>query len=137
MAATLTIRDETTAPAEEKYVFELEFTTQSITVAELIRERVYQEVDDYSRWARGTSEAPWRRWLIEASDTERRLNGERVGGSLEIDWKQQFEVAKKAYQQGRILVLVGDRQTQSLDEVIEIRPDVEVTFLRLVQLVGG
>jgi len=32
---------------------------------------------------------------------------------------------------------VGDRQAASLDEVIEIAPGTEVTFLRLVMLVGG
>lgn len=48
MAATLTIRDET---ATGKNVGEtvVEFLTERITVRELIRSRVYQEVQDYNR----------------------------------------------------------------------------------------
>src|SRR5688500_10399333 len=47
MAATLTIRDET---ATGKNVGEtvVEFLTERITVRELIRSRVYQEVQDYN-----------------------------------------------------------------------------------------
>jgi hypothetical protein len=34
-------------------------------------------------------------------------------------------------------LLVDDRQVEELEEVIEIRPDTTVTFLKLVPLVGG
>ena len=47
MSATLTIRDETAA-GEPVHEFPLEFPSERITVRELIRERVYQEVTDYN-----------------------------------------------------------------------------------------
>ena len=48
MAATLTVRDETTT-GDTISSFPLEFPTERITVRDLIRERVYQEVQDYNR----------------------------------------------------------------------------------------
>jgi hypothetical protein len=124
------IRDETTA-GQRSNAFELAFLTEHITVRELIRERVYQDVQDYNR---STSPAVFR-GLVQPSAPEAALNGERT--RRQINWKAQFDAACDAYAKNRILVLVGDRQTASLDETITLTRGVEVTFLRLVLLVGG
>lgn len=136
MTATLTIRDETTGGTEQ-HRFTLDFPTERITVRELIRERVYQEVQDYNREKSG----PFR-GLVQPTDAEIALNGPGSGGfkikpGREIDWKAQFEKACEAFERSRVLVLIGDRQAASLDEVIEITRGTEVTFLKLVPLVGG
>ena len=47
MPTTLTVRDETPAGGVSNE-WSLEFPTETITVRELIRERVYQEVQDYN-----------------------------------------------------------------------------------------
>jgi hypothetical protein len=47
MPATLTIRDETTT-GDTLHEWSLDFLTERITVRELIRSRVYQEVQDYN-----------------------------------------------------------------------------------------
>ena len=47
MPATLTVRDETTT-GQSFEAITLEFLTDHITVRELIRERVYQEVKDFN-----------------------------------------------------------------------------------------
>lgn len=137
MATTLTIRDESMSPGGADHVFELEFPTESITVRELIRERVYQEVDDYNRQIR--TAAPPKRYLglVMPTEAEQTLNDAMPRKSREVNWKRQFDLAIEAYQKHQILVLVGDRQTASLDETIQIAPGMEVTFLRLVMLVGG
>ena len=136
MPTTLTIRDETTTPGGEDHVFELEFPTESITVRELIRERVYQEVDDYNRASRLSSGKPYR-GLVQPTEIERKLNRQQPKRKPEIDWKKQYDVATAAYERRGFLVLVGPRQTESLDETIQIERGTEVTFLRLVPLVGG
>ena len=128
---TLLVRDETMAGAETGRTT-LEFPTERITIREIIRERVYQEVQDYNRRNDGVF-----RGLIEPAGAERVLNGVKVARGRAIDWKQQFEKACEAFEHARILVLVGDRQTASLDEIVELARGVEVTFLRLVPLVGG
>src|SRR5262245_9503709 len=37
----------------------------------------------------------------------------------------------------RVLILVDQQQVESLDTWIEVKPETEVTFLKLVALVGG
>jgi hypothetical protein len=137
MPTTLTVRDESMSPGGEDHVFELELPSESLTVRELIRERVYQEVDDYNRTTRTAAPPTKFRGLVQPSQTERDLNGESPRRSKEIDWKKQFEMALDAFEHRRLIVIAGDRQTDSLDETIDVRPGTEVTFVRLVMLVGG
>jgi len=129
--ATLTVLDESTTGAIN-HRFTLDFPTESITVRELIRERVYQEVQDYNRTRPATF-----RGLIQPTDSEVALNGCKPSIARDINWKAQFDKACEAYTTNRILILAGDRQTTSLDETITIARGTEVTFLRLVPLVGG
>lgn len=138
MPSVLTIKDEHLSTGDAEHTFELEFPTESITVRELIRERVYQEVDDLNRRAREVGDSAKRyQGLIVPREMERSLNADRRPGAREVDWKQQFEVAQDGFERRRFLVLVGDRQAESLDETIEIGRGTEVTFVRLVMLVGG
>lgn len=132
MVATLTVRDETTS-GQTTGEITLEFLTERITVRELIQSRVYQEVRDHNLKAHQQVF----HGLVQPSDTERELNGYRLGTAREIDWKAQLEVALKAFERNGFLVLVGDCQATSLDEEIVITPDMRVSFLKLVPLVGG
>ena len=136
MAISLMVRDETAA-GEPYNEFPLEFPSEQVTVRELIRERVYQEVQDFNR----EKEADVFRGLVQPSDTERVLNGARAEFRFkkrrEIDWKEQFEHALEAFDKNGFLVLVGDRQAESLDEVVTIASGSQVSFVKLTLLVGG
>lgn len=136
MPAILCVRDESMSPDGEDHLFELEFPTESITVRELIRERVYQEVGDYNRSAREHASLRYR-GLVTPTAGETELNKREPRPAREIDWKRQVEIATLGYERRQFLVLVGTHQTESLDEVIRITRGTEVTFLRLVPLVGG
>lgn len=129
--ATLTVRDETTA-GETTGEIVLEFLTERITVRELIRSRVYQEVKDFN-----TDPARVFKGLVQPTDAERTLNGFELKKPRSIDWQAQFEQAIAAFEGNRILILVDDRQVESLDETIEVKPGTQVAFLRLTMLVGG
>lgn len=131
MPATLTIYDETTG-GERGAPIELEFLTEEITVRELIRERVYQEVKDYNVKQSGVF-----RGLVQPTDAERTLNGFKMKKPRQIDWHPQFDAACTAFEANQILLLVDNQQAESLEESITIRPGTEVTFLKLVPLVGG
>lgn len=137
--ATITIRDESTGLGHEDHVFTLEMPSESMTVRELIRERVYQEVDDYNRAVRELADAPRFYGLVQPESIETELNErlKKPRRARELDWKKQYEVAVEAYEHNRFIVLVGDEQTTSLDQTIELTPSTEVVFLRLVMLVGG
>ena len=131
MPATLTIRDET-ATGELLGETVLEFLTERITVRELIRSRVYQEVKDYN-----TKRPEYFRGLVQPSDAEKTLDGYKIRKARQVNWKAQFEAAVEAFEQNRIVVLVDDRQAEGLDEEIVIAPRTKLSFLKLVPLVGG
>lgn len=136
MTVTLTIRDETTSGDvyDER---PLEFPTERITVRELIRERVYQEVQDFNlkqgeRVFRG---------LVRPTDAESILNGRRPEYRLKehrpIDWKPQFEKALEAFERNGFFILIDDSQAEALDQEFEISRGTIVSFVRLTPLVGG
>ncbi|QDT89604.1 hypothetical protein [Gimesia algae] len=130
-ATTLTIRDETMAGKITGEIT-LEFLTENITVRELIRSRVYQEVKDFN-----TKQTEHFRGLIQPTATEETLNGFKLKKSREIDWNKQYEKALAAFEQNQILILINKRQAESLDEQITITPQSAVSFLKLTLLVGG
>ena len=131
MPATLTIRDETTtgAPTRE---FTLDLLTERITVRELIRSRVYQEVKDYN-----LSLPEYFRGLVQPTETEATLNGYRLPKHRQIDWEKQYAKALEAFHHNGFLILVDDQQVTDLDEEIVVAAKTAVTFMRLLPLVGG
>lgn len=131
MPATLTIRDETTA-GKTLLEWKLDVLTERLTVRELIRSRVYQEVKDYN-----TKQPEHYRGLVQPTDAEQTLNGFKLKKRRQIDWKEQYEQAIEAFETGRVLVLVNDRQAETLEEEIVVSPETGVSFLRLTLLVGG
>jgi len=131
MATTLTVRDESSA-GQTLHEFALEVLSERLSVRELIRSRVYQEVQDYN-----LRQPQVYRGLVQPTDAERTLNGFTLKKPRQIDWKQQFDKAIEAFEANRILILVDDKQVDSLDEEIVIGPRTRVSFLRLTMLVGG
>jgi hypothetical protein len=131
-ATTLTISDQT---ATGKSVGEtvVEFLTERITVRELIRSRVYQEVQDYNR-----RKPEAFRGLVQPDEAERALNGDyRMRSSRDVDWRAQFERACDAFERNGFFVLVNDRQAETLEEEIVLGAETRVAFVKLVPLVGG
>ena len=131
MTATLTIRDETLGGAAPRD-WALDVTAERMTVRELIRSRVYQEVQDYN-----LRQGPVFQGLIQPEETEKELNGWKLRKPRPLDWKRQFDRALEAFEANQVLILVNDRQAESLDEEFDVTSKTTVTFLRLVPLVGG
>jgi hypothetical protein len=129
---TLTVRDETTS-GDELAALELQLEAERLTVRELIRARVHQEVRTYN------AKPPGDRFfgLVQPTDTEQELNGYRLRRPRRIDAGQQAEAAIRAFERGHVLVLVDDRQVEELDAEVTLRPGSTVAFLKLVPLVGG
>jgi hypothetical protein len=136
MPVTLTVRDET-ATGDVCQEIPLQFPTERITVRELIRERVYQEVQDFNR----KSQEQVFRGLVQPTDAERVLNGNRTEFRLkqhrEIQWKSQFEKALEAFDQNGFLLLIDDQQAENIDQEFTIGHGTQVSFVRLTMLVGG
>jgi hypothetical protein len=133
MLSTLTVYDESTTGDRGEPIV-LEFLTEEVTVRELIRQRVYQEVQDYNL---SKAQAPVFNGLVQPMDAERTLNGYKLKQPRQIAWNEQYEHAISAFERGSVLVIVNDRQAESLDERVTIDPSTDVSFLKLVPLVGG
>ena len=134
MSTTLQVRDETTFSlgGHEERGFTLDVSEGRITVRELIRARVANEVGDYN-----LSQPEYFRGLVQPTGAERSLNGFKMPGRRRIDPERQFELAIKAFQGNGFILLVDDRQVDDLEDEIQITQDTTVTFLKLVPLVGG
>jgi hypothetical protein len=131
MPATLTIHDETTS-GQKTNSFTLECLTERMTVRELIRARIYQEVQDYN-----LKEPEYFRGLVQPTEAERVMNGYKLRAKRKIDWQEQYQRAVEAFDRNGFFVLVGDKQAESLDQEFDVKVDTEVSFVRLTPLVGG
>lgn len=131
MPAALTIHDETTS-GQKTNTFTLECLTERMTVRELIRARIYQEVQDYN-----LKEPEYFRGLVQPTDAERVVNGYKLRAKRKIDWQEQYEHALEAFERNGFFVLVGDKQADRLDQEFDVKVDTEVSFVKLVPLVGG
>jgi len=88
---------------------ELEDIPAAITVRDLIRTRVRDEV------ARHNADA----------------------GARRVDWQAQADRTVEAFTGNGFFVLVDDRQATELDQELALTPDSDIRFVRLVQLAGG
>jgi hypothetical protein len=129
MATTLIVRDRSVDGADLGELT-LEFLTDRITVRELIRSRVYQEVTEYN--ARRVM-----RWTgLFQPETDPASLGSN-GAPRRVNWEAQCDRALRAFNTGTLLIVVEGRQLDKLDDEIELRADASVAFLRLVPLIGG
>ena len=131
MANRLSIHDTNTL-GDDGPILVLDFLTEKITVRELIRSRVYQEVKDFN-----TQQPEFFRGLIQPTETEQTLNGYKLRKPRKIKWETQFEKAIIAFQSNGFIILVDDEQVTELEEEITIAPETSITFMKLVPLVGG
>jgi len=127
--ANLTVRDETMT-GRETGSFVLLDLPDTITVEELIRWRVREEVERHNAGADPTFHG-----LVQPTAAEHALNGGR--DRRLIDAGKQADVAVKAFSTNGFVLLIGDRQVEDLHEVVDVIETDSVAFVRLVALVGG
>jgi hypothetical protein len=105
---------------------------ERMTARQLVRLRVREEVARHnaqpSRHFRG---------LVRPDDAEVELNGYRLREARRIDWERQADIAEQAFDHNGYVMLVHDRQVDSLDELVDLTDDPEIVFIRLLPLAGG
>ncbi|WTW99868.1 hypothetical protein OG216_43860 [Streptomycetaceae bacterium NBC_01309] len=114
--STIVLWDETTAGARTG-AGELAVEEDRLPLREVIRRRVFEEVARFERESLGASP--------------------KSGPRHTSDPEEQYAAAVKAFARNGFVVLVGDRQIEDLDELLDLRTDTEIVFLKLVALVGG
>jgi len=129
MPLTLSILYETTA-GERCNAGEFQFDDATLTLRELIRVFVQQEVKRFNE-----AGSEMFRGLVQPDPSERILNGVRERPVL--DWEKQFTKAIAAFTGNGFVVLLDERQMTDLDETLHLTPQSQLTFLKLVPLMGG
>ena len=124
--------DKTPGKAGSNAAWVLQVTEPILTAREILRRRVFEEVSRFN-----ATRGQIFQGLVQPSDTERALNGYKLKKPRQLDWHEQFEQAVQAFEKNRFLLLVGDRQVERLDEELMLGAETEITFLKLVPLVGG
>lgn len=119
-------------PVSDEQLMTLFFPKRIITARELIRERVFQEVQAYNQKMTDVF-----RGLVAPTDAERVLNGFRLRTTRSIDPEKQCKLAMQAFEQNGFILLVDDQQVSELDQQIELKTSTSVVFLKLTPLVGG
>ena len=105
-----------------------------ITLRDLIRTRVREEVACYNAKSASTDVF---QGLVAPEGAEPTPKGFRMPKPRRVDWQEQADKALEAFGRNGFFVLVADRQVTDPNEVLELTPDTDIRFIRLVQLVGG
>ncbi len=132
MPVSLTIHDETLS-GDIKNSFTLDDLNERLTVKELIRSRVYQEVNDHNQTKKNRKLFSG---LVRPTPTEENLNKTKKEFK-KIDWEEQFDKACEAFEKNGFFILIDNHQAESLEQTFLIKPDMSISFVKLVALVGG
>ena len=133
MLTELLIRDETTASlGKPEHTFTVHVSGETISLRELIRLRVTQEVEDFN-----SRQPAVFRMLVQPNEAEKTLNGFKFHKPRPVNLITQYEKAIEAFEGNGFIVLVDDYQIESLETEIVFQPETSITFLKLVPLVGG
>ncbi|MDU0372854.1 hypothetical protein ACFPAF_20810 [Hymenobacter endophyticus] len=127
----LTILDETASGSILRRL-EMEIAQETLTVRELITQRVHEEVTAYNEQQSGNFQG-----LVQPTESERTLNGFHLRPHRLIDAEKQVYRALEAFQQNSFFVLVNERQAESLDEQVWLGDGATASFVKLTPLVGG
>ena len=127
----LKIKDETFAGKILNEI-ELSFQEQEVSIAEIIENRVKQEVENYN-----CRLPEYFNGLVEPSDAEKTLNGYKLKERKLIDAEKQVYIALNAFQENGYFLLIDNVQSESLQQKIRLTEHTEISFIKLTPLVGG
>ncbi len=131
MAYQLRIKDET---AGGKILNEIIISLQHelVSVKEIISSRVTSEVETYNQRL-----PQYFQGLVQPEATEKTINGYKMPKRKLIDAEQQVYIALDAFIRNAYFVLIDQKQAMSLDEMVLLTPETEVSFVKLTPLIGG
>ncbi|MEO6891426.1 MAG: hypothetical protein ABI324_20760, partial [Ktedonobacteraceae bacterium] len=125
----------------------LDFLHEEITVAELIRRTVEEQVREL-QVARKLNAGEARRILNKQYLTQEEVDEQAAAGLVslpvgtragepDIAIADEVRRACRAFKKQAYLIITDGRRMTSLDEKILFRPGSSVTFIRLIPLIGG
>ncbi len=127
----ITFKDET-ATGKILQAMPIEVKAEILTIKDIIIARVQAEVEAYN------AKLPeYFNGLVQPTDAERVLNGYRLRERRLIDAEKQAYIALKAFQDNRFFILIDNQQADDLEELITLRKNSEISFVKLTPLIGG
>ncbi len=127
----LRIRDET-AMGQVIYEFDLLLSKPQVSVKEIISERVKLEVENYrnKKKSKGYS-------LFEVDKVEQILNKYDLKTTSKLDIEKQVAIALRAFDSNEFFIIIDNTQVDSLEQRVDITDNLQVSFLKLVPIMGG
>lgn len=122
----LTIHDETRTGSILNR-FKIRLFKQEITVKELIRERVFQEVAQYN-----SHQPVCYRGLIPPDEAEYVLNGYKLRRNHKLDPEQYFFRAMDSFMKKGFWIMVNDQRLEDPEYSIRLNDETRVSFIRLI-----
>ncbi|MCK5917988.1 MAG: hypothetical protein KAG34_06165 [Cocleimonas sp.] len=128
----LRVRDETMM-GKLIYEFDLPLPKQQLSVRDIIRERVKQEIKQYQQQRKNNGHS-----LVEVSSVEKILNKYGVKDTFKVDVKKQLEIAFRAFDNNGYFIIINEVQAETLEQMIDLEDEnLSISFIKLVALVGG
>lgn len=129
--ATLKIKDETSG-GEILNEISVSLKSSTVTIREIIEARVEHEVNVYNQKL-----PEYFQGLVQPTNAEKTLNGYKMRERKKVDPEKQVYIALDAFQKNGYFVLVDDKQAESLEQEVTVKPQTVVSFVKLTPLVGG
>jgi hypothetical protein len=130
-ALTLQIKDET-AGGKVYNSIDVVFSSEMVTVKDIIEKRVVAEVEQYN------SKLPeYYNGLVQPTEAEKTLNGFKLKEKKKVDVEKQVYAALNAFNNNGYFVLIDNIQAESLEQMVVINSNTIISFIKLTPLVGG
>lgn len=128
----LTITDEN-FPGTVAHQCQVAFETAEVTVEEIIKQRVTQEVESYNQQREKRAFLG----LVAPKKLVSKPNDQGSFTATPIDAEQQVYIALDSFQKNGFFLLIDNIQAEELHQRITLREDTVITFLKLTPLIGG
>lgn len=128
---TIIIKDETFAGKILNEIT-LQFQSETVTVKDIITNRVTQEVQNYNQKLTGFFNG-----LVEPNHAEKTLNGYKLKPKKTIDAEKQVYIALEAFLKNGYFVLIDNLQSEMLEQEVLLSKSTTVSFVKLTPLIGG
>ncbi len=110
----------------------VDFSSNTVTVAEIIAERVKAEVNAYNN-----KQPEYYKGLVDPTDAEKTLNGIKLKTRRMIDAEEQVYIALGAFKKNAFFLLINNLQVEDLQQSIDLNERSRISFVKLTPLVGG
>lgn len=131
MAINILIKDET-ATGKPIREIPVSFDSELTTVKDIIIARVKAEVGAYNEKL-----PEYFQGLIQPSDAEQTLNGYKLRERRKIDAEKQCKIALDTFKKNAYFILIDTIQAESLEQMVVVSQDSNISFVKLTPLVGG